>query len=691
MDIDPQDAERVVEAVERISYVVEHIGRRIEAIAGDVKETEKTVDEATKKAEKGTEKVRKGVYGIKYEVDRIYRDAAERDLPRIMFGGQKLDRALEEANARFKRWQNELARQFEARGAFFGGTEKALGIKSALGGARNLIGQLTSGMPFGGLLGFMLWGGLKDEMFRASAARAVYHIRALGGEGQKQLGLVQTQMRAFYSEFGDEGMQMVDAAIKGFTEFGVTGAQQIQSAGVAVKGFGSSIRDVSIALDALTESPWGTVSKLIGQTMESTGASIKEASDDVLEMTARIRSLHLSYGTYSAGLTQATSALRLHNQSLGDTTTLFERLYSKLRGRGIGEQKAGQMALDRITAGAGAVSGLPEGLQALLAQGFASRGQFGYGGMTDPFALLTRFRLGEEGPGTQGFMSATFADLKKRAYDMAGPEGDSETRRLRAIGALSRVGNMSEQAAAAIVDSSGDTSKILGLMKPAAEATRDLLADLNKAFGAYSDRQDGFEQFMRKMQTELAAIGSALLSVASGLFTQVTNFFRILPLMLKDIIPGAGELTEVEKDAMGKYTAAQAESASRMFDAWENIGPHLKKIDEAAGTTFDTLAKPGERQKAFLESLNKKQKSEEDEINAAEWYYDPKTDRMRRKVKPKAEPQPEPKRVESAVPAGTLSYNQLRDAGVRLINAVDAIIREEKGGRRALGSESVIS
>jgi hypothetical protein len=444
-------------------------------------------------------------------------------------------------------------------------------------------------------------------------------------------------MKRFYSAFGDEGLEMVGTASKAFTDLGISGTIQIEKASVSAKGFGSSIRDVSLAVDAMTGSSWGTTAKLIGETLQTTTAGAKDATDQILELTDRLRQLGLNFGIYSAGITQATASLRLHNQSGRDTAQIFTTLYAKLRSQGFDKQRAGSMALERMQGAAQGVMGMPEGLQALLAQDFAKKGMQGFGGMKDPFALLTRFRLGQEGKGDLNFMSESFANLRTRAFGMAGTAGTPEEQRLRAVGALARVGGMDEKSAAAIIDSAGsaeETEKILAGMKPAGEKTNDLLTDLNKAFGDYKSRQSKFETTIRDVQVTLASMANNLLGMLSNIANQFINFVRVLPLMLRDVMPGAEDLTGPEREILFQYTQASEEATQKMMasqDAFINQIPGLgERLKELIGTVMTR----GPAQAAFEKAIrDAKPKRDDTKEGAEQWYkehLEKETDRVAR-------------------------------------------------------------
>lgn len=603
--IDPRELDRAALLVERISHNVDRI---TEAITGVETEIENVIDTT----EEAVQKTQKGIYDVNYEVEQMFRRIEQRAEPRMEFGllgpflgADKFDKMLETLDRKMKRWADEAKRQMQARGPF-SAMDKGMGLSSVGTGLGALKGQMFQGMPFGmgGLLGMALWGAAKEEQFSAAARRSLFHIQKVGGGGREELGKLSAEARSFYRAFGEEGLQILEQTVDAFTQFNV-GTEQFKKATISARGFGDSISSVSTAIDLMNDAQPGTTAKLIGETMQSSGASIEKASTQVFRMAAGLRELHLNYGQFSQGIVQATSALRMQNQSLGDTTRIFEKLFHQMKARGMDTPKAAEMAMTRLQAGSAAVSGLPMGLQGLLAQDLSKQGLKGFKELKDPVALLTRFRLGLEAGGDQDFMGAAFGAIKKKAMKMGGTTGSEEEKRLRSVFALSQVGGMSEEAAAAIIDGADATEALL----TPAEKSAKFTGDLNKSFTTYSARQSRFEVDMRRMQDTMAEIGGDILTFLTSSGMILIEEVRSLPLQLRSVFGGHMGIKELSGKEQAKLDvldavsmglnrlqgAAVGHALEKMVDVGKIVGGEIKT------TAVDRLGNFGNIQKLFTQ------------------------------------------------------------------------------------------
>jgi hypothetical protein len=477
----------------------------------------------------------------------------------------------------------------QARGPM-GSTGRALGMTPGPGGAgliggiKNLKSQMFGQMPFGmgGLLGMALWGAKREEEFAAAGRRAAYQLQAVGDVGSENIGKLTGQIRTMYQFWGSMGEE-VTATLSSFAQFSIAG-EAFESASVHAKGFMNNIAGTATAMDLLHAAQPGTTARLIGETMMSASVSTKEAADQVVRLGAHLRELGLNYGQFAAGIVQANSALRTQNQSLDDTRAVFEKVRQGLIARGVGGQRAGQMAMERVQAAAGAMTSMPQGLQALVAQKLSEQGAAGYEGIQDPFALMTRFRLGLEQGGDTGFMSQGFEILRGLAEQAAGDQGTTDEQRLRQIGALARMGGMSEQAAAAIIDGANASEELLDPTTRMASYTKDL----NSAFGTYSSRQSAYERAMRQLQDELAQIGGEMLTVLTVGFYTMVEQLKALPLRLRSTGLIGAALSDPEKEQLRALDALSAKMGDVQIGAAEGIMGHMERIQAIAESTTET-------------------------------------------------------------------------------------------------------
>lgn len=577
-DMDPRALERAVLLVERISHNIEKMTRALAGVSD-------TVEDVIDTADAGLGKIQKDVQDANAEVDELFRKVEaglETRVELFNFGeiGAGFDRWLETTDRKMKRWADEMRRHMEARGPF-ATAGKMTGITSVAGGLGQLKGQLFAGMPFGmgGLLGMALWGAKREEEFAAASRRALFTLQQTGGVARETARGLTGQIRAMYQAWGSMGEEM-ERTLGAFAEFSIA-EEAFTRTSLAAKGFMQNITGVATAVDLMNAAQPGTTARLIGETMLNSSMSIEEASDQVFRLAAGLREAKLNYGLFAAGIVQATSALRVQNQSLDDTAKLFSSLQKRFEEQGMSKQRAAAMALSGVQAATGAIGGLPQGMQGFIAQRLAAKGVEGFAGMKDPFALMVKMQEGLSKGGA--FASPVFAELKTIAEKAAGTGGSEDERRLRQIGTLQALGIQDFQAARAIVDGADATAALLSPVEKSAKFTEDL----NKAFSTYSNRQSAYERDMRIIQDELAQIGGEILTflVASGtvLVESIANFGLTLRSVFGGM-PGVEELGPQEQQKLVALNRLQMGLGDAQFAA---LGGVIEKMGKIATVAVD--------------------------------------------------------------------------------------------------------
>lgn len=565
---------------------------------------------------RAVDKISKSVEKLAGQVEKTGKESKE-GLDEAIEQNERLDKAMLEVERRFKRHSEEVEAQEKywarlklsikdaaAEYAKFKGLGDT-GIKNALGAISggDIVGagkQMLAALPFGvgGLLGFALWGKSRDLEFVAAARRSLYVMQQVGGVASGHLGAITQQVRQMYREWGSMGQEL-EASLSAAAQFNIAEGAFAKT-GIAVKGMSDNVLNLTTRMDLLTGSQPGTTMKLVGETAMASGASVEVAARQVARLGASIRQAGLNYTQFAQGIVQATSALRTQNQSLADTQKVFEQLRGGFIAHGVAPARAAQMALEGVQQAGGALAGMPQGLQGLVAQRMARQGVEGFAGVTDPFALLTRFRLGQEGGGDRNFMSQSFRAIKdiivERIPAKAGE--DPQTTELRRIGALARVGGMSEAAARAILRGADATQLLLS----PAERTANFTKDLKDAFATRAATQSEFERLSRVAQDDLAEIASSLLTMIVVGVSNMHTTLRALPLLLKATFGSALglSLSNREQRVLGLVT----QQNKGLFDAQDRLVQGASTLFKDLGI-FGTVIGSGRSSKAVDEALDK--------------------------------------------------------------------------------------
>jgi len=585
MDMDPRQLEYAVKLVEQLSRNVDRLaqlgGRVAQQLGTSIEDIVDHVDELRDEIDDASDESERRVVDTFKEIERRYEDFHRYSTTRIHLFGSEWEKTLDRLEKKWQEYGREVQRQMtRAAGSAMGAAGSATGLTSVAGGLASFKSQLFAGMPFGigGLLGLALWGLKREEEFNAAARRSVFQLQAAGGVARDYVPELTAQIRTMYEAWGSMGEE-IEATLAGFAQFSIA-EEAFTSTGLAAEGFMQNITGIATAVDLMNAAAPGTTAKLIGETMLNASVSVEEAANQVFSLAGALREAKLNYGQFGAGIVQATSALRIQNQSLEDTSKLFLSLQKRFELQGMSRQRAAQMAMTGVQAATQAIGGLPQGLQGVIAQRLAAQGAEGFSGMKDPFALMVKMQegLSKGGP----FASMVFGELRKVAEKAAGTSGTGEERRMRQIGTLQALGIPSFEAARAIIDGKDATEKLLTPAEENAKFTKDLF----KSFEEYSKRQSTFERDMRILQDTLAQIGGDILTVLSSELSVLVEHFKMFPTVMKDMLHTKtfGVMGTKMGDQDIQRLMALGEFSNRVtdiqLDAFIAMGPKFSKIVE---------------------------------------------------------------------------------------------------------------
>jgi hypothetical protein len=525
-ELTPFELERVVRLIEDISRDVDRLTKKF---VDNITEVDRKVEDTTRKTEKHID-----------EIERRYEDYITFSIARLHLFGTETEKTLDRLEKKWAEYGREVERHLSKARGPLGNLGQASGLTSVFGAVRSLPGQFIGSMPFGlgGLLGMMLWGAKKEEEFEAAARRSLFAFQAIGGVGKQHVGPVTAQIRTLYQELGTMGDEVL-ASAGAFAEFGI-GEQALAKAGIAAEGFMDNLVGISMAVNKLNAAAPETTEKLIGETLLSGATSARDAADQVFRLADALREAKLNYTIFGQGIVQATSALRIQNQSLDDTRRIFEGLRKHYQSQGVGDQRAAFLAMTGTQAVAQGLGGLQQGLQGELGRRLAERGVPEFANLKDdPFAMMVKMQEGLTQRGS--FQSQVMKELQALSKEMIAPGLTGERARMNQIGALQGLG-LDFNMAKAIVDI-GEAA-----LTPAEESAASLKG-IETALKTAAETESVFEKDFRKITDELAKIASSILDVlVAGFFSSHIGVTEILPLKLKQILPGFSFSEEDEKE-----------------------------------------------------------------------------------------------------------------------------------------------
>lgn len=283
----------------------------------------------------------------------------------------------------------------------------ALGLTGERGlvaaGQRGLgvIRQLTADVPLGGLIGFLMWGGVKQQEWDAASTRVARLATGAGSVAKNVAGTIQGLFKGLQGSW-QISIEDLSGMTQAFGEMGVKG-EELATKFNAPKGMQQSVAGATLALDTLTGAPVGAWAKNVAQAMSVSGDSVKSMTQQMQDLALEFRGTGININALVGSFLQMQGSMRFQRQGISDIAAAYRIFRESLDSsdslfQGM-PQAASQFALAGIQSLSGAVAGLGGniGLAAELAR---RTGQGGDG--VEAWIALQEGRLGgEAGRGRQ--------------------------------------------------------------------------------------------------------------------------------------------------------------------------------------------------------------------------------------------------------------------------------------------------
>ena len=500
------------DALMRIEQLVSEIAADVDRFTGNF------VDKFTTGTQVARDEVRKTKEEIKRsgdEVDQMFDRIQRQQRIRLSLAGRDVDKLFETWDMRQRQTFQEFERHMVQARAGIGTLGEAIGMSGARGiyaGASKMLSTVTgagSAGGFGGIIGLVLFGLKKEAEWAATGTRIARQFAQVGDVASESTRKAASDFVKFQYAWGASEGEL--AALTGsFAEFGISSSSAMRQSGLAVKGFGNTVMDAAFAMDNLYKAGAGTFGKQIGSVMASTGEDIRSATKDVVLLSSELRNLGVNVPQVSAQFIQMQSAMRMQRQGIDD----LRRSFFALRG-GLGEgmlkgmepQHISSMAVSGLQAAQRAVSGLSDGLAAVIGETISG------GSMTGIDAIMA-MRQGFAGKGGQHFGQASLA-LGRMAQSSLGGTRDEQ------IFGLSKLLGGDLEAARAIMTMTESMSRGFASQEEETRAMNEATKELNQVFKARAAEASPWEQAMLRVTTHMAQIAAGALSflgvIAAGI------------------------------------------------------------------------------------------------------------------------------------------------------------------------------
>lgn len=498
--LDPTRLNRVVSEIERIS---ENIERLTVTVTGDAA---RAFDEVGETAEKSAETFHREVDRAGDHLQRML----DEGVVRVHLFGDEWEKTAERVEEKWKQTSQEIQRHMtQARGPL-GTAGNAMGLTGGRGVFQTAMTQIrtvAAAMPMGGLLGMMLYGRMQQAEWIAAGQRIARVFSQVGNIGDRAAGRFFAFAKNLEVQLGiTEGE--IAAVANGFAQFGIGLDQALSKGEVTARGFEKGILGTALAFDVMTKSSAGTTAQVIGMATEVSG-EFERSSKAVFNFGFALRDTGANFAKTMAGLSQGLSTLRLQRQGVEDLASGYLALSKAMTERFGGGPQAQAMALQGTMAAARGISGMSEGLMAVIGGRIGER--TGVGPRTAGIDAIIAFQEGTLGPQI-GQQTEMFGQVVKELADFAGEITNQGSRNERVF-ALMKAGGFTFEGARAIIDVQEQIDRDIKAGMPAQEAIERGQKELNKAFNQRYNEESEFRKVMRKVMFELAKIGGAVLDI----------------------------------------------------------------------------------------------------------------------------------------------------------------------------------
>jgi len=278
-----------------------------------------------------------------------------------------------------------------------------------------------------GVVGMMLFGKMREEEIRSNVEKIAQTTEQAGSRGINAVRGLQGQLRALENEI--PGISEAFAGtISSLSSVGFTGEDMMQKTGNSIKGVRDSVVSLGTALDRTFEQAAGTAGKFAASLAVDTNGSLRETMNIVRDMGLAVRDTGLSFQQMQGAIMQVTGAMRLQLNSQEESLAVLEQIQDAQAGfeaQGMSAQRAGQLATAGVSGAAQALTGISEGLKAVMGQRMS-------GGDAQGLDAIMQFETGFRGGDLEGeFFQTSMEEVLKMSNEIGGGERSAQYKVLK--------------------------------------------------------------------------------------------------------------------------------------------------------------------------------------------------------------------------------------------------------------------
>jgi hypothetical protein len=542
--VDPEQIKRMVEELQRLNETVEKGFQKLSQLGGQLTgDATDVIDDIKREATDALDELGDDIVDASRSWGEAIEDSMRASLRKLRpdvtsFFGQY----REEAKKTFDDFDRRALR----------GADKAGGMFEGL---RTLNATIFSGLPFGGILGVMLFGRLQEAEYFAKAQQAGQVMQNAGRVGRQVINQLNGDIRTLEQSIpGITGnFQAAGAAL---ANMGFTGRDAGQAISQDLSMARDTVMNLTVAMDRFFELGQGEAMKLAATVASNTNSSLKQSAELVRDIGLSVQDTGLSFNQMLGSVMQVTSALRLQTNELKEAKDVAEVIRDAQAGfqmEGFSAQGAAQAAAAGLQGVAGALQGLDTGMKAYLGSQMTGEGP-----------SLSTFRRFEEGfrGENRSFFKDSIEALLTTSREMGG--GDEDRQYL----ALRTAFNLSAEQAQTLMAIQQDA----GEQKSISQSAEQHMDALNKAFKDEALKQSTFKTLTNRLIQVVARVGSALIDVLvsglEGLLATVTYLTQYLTI----------GTTAREDDAYFRYLMMSSRQAQQGMDNALQVMQEVPKL-----------------------------------------------------------------------------------------------------------------
>lgn len=541
--MDPEQIRQLVEEMQRLNQFVDQTRQGL----GEVFENLETegLDAFRRLREAWGQTVASGMD----DAEDTFHDVSESSVEWLR---RLLNRNFDQALSHYRQQAGEILRSIDDRA--LRGRDRAGGFFEGL---KRLNDTVLAGLPFGGILGVMLFGRMQEQEYYTKAQQAFQVLQRSGDYSRGAVRASGDEIRRL-SQSIPEIAGYVAAANNALATLGFTGADAAARVNQSFEGAASNVRNMSIAMDVFFEIGQGSAMKLAATIAQNTNGSLRESVELVRDIGLSVQGTGISFDSMLGSVMQVTSALRLQTNELGEARNIAETIQKAQAGfglQGLSAQRAGAIAASGIQGVAQALTSMDIGLKAVMGQ------RMGGGQGLD---AIMRFEQGFRGDQNSQFFERSVTEILKLSKEIGRGDPAAQYHVLKQLFGLS-----AEQAQTLMAIQSATDQNT-----PISKAVKDNSSQLTKAFKDEALKQTTFRVLINKLIQVVGRIGSALLDViGTGLEILISSIVYYGKYMTSGV-------SEAETAAFEGLMLETGPNVTRGFD---HLGSALASAAETLG------------------------------------------------------------------------------------------------------------